>query len=82
MGDGVGRVDIGGDAGMGDKVCRGVFLSALAPVQDCGDTDPAPAGRDEGLGDRLAGKGVGLEKDLAGGGIDLPDNGLGRAAIG
>lgn len=82
VGDGVGRVDKGGDAGMGDKVSRGVFLSALAPVQDCYDPDAALAGSDEGLGDRLAGKGIGLQQDLPGGCIDLSDNGLGRAAIG
>jgi len=67
---------------MGYKVCRGVFFLALAPVQNGYYPDPALACLDEGLRDRLAGKGVGLKENLPCGGIDLPDNGLGCAASG
>jgi len=77
VGNGMGRVDKGGDAGMGDEVCRGVFLPALAPVQDRFDPDPPLAGIHEGLCDRPGGEGICLKQDLTGGGIDLSDDGLG-----
>jgi hypothetical protein len=65
VGNGMDRVDIGRNARMGDKVCRGVLCFTLASVQDGLDPDPSLSCIDEGPCDRCAGKRVGLQQDLA-----------------
>lgn len=64
MGDGMGRVNIGGNAGIGQKRGRGIFLFALALVQNGFHLDAPLVGCYQGLGDGLRGKAVGLDHDF------------------
>jgi hypothetical protein len=65
VGNGVCRVDIGRNARMGDKICRGVLCFTLTSIQNGLDPDPALSCLDEGLCDRYTGKRVGLQQDLS-----------------
>lgn len=81
MGDGMLRVDVSGNAGVGEKGERRVSLALLTLVEDHLHLDPPPVRLEQGAGDRRRGEGVSLDKDLRPGPIDLLHNGRGAAAV-
>src|SRR5262249_31589500 len=82
VGDGVVRVDQGGQLLLEEKVQVGVDLVLVAVVEDDLDVDAARLGLDQGLGDGLGRERVRQHQHLAPGSLQLGDDHLGAAALG
>ena len=82
MGNSMGRIDIGWNPDVGQKIGRSILFPLLALVHNNLDIYSPFVGREHSFSYREGGKGIGLNQDFGLGPVYLLDNGLSTPPVG